>query len=97
MKRKYRPATALRSIAVICSALIANQALADLPQPANDPHTQVHDGKGGQHKWAPPPQPYKVLADNKVVFTIRAPQVSDVEVQGGAKGDSRVKLTKGAD
>lgn len=102
MKKKVFTGVAIRSLAVICSALITHQALADLPQPANDTRPQMHDGgKGGQHKWAPPPQPYKVLPDNKVVFTIRAPQASKVEVQGGwpggIEGDSRVALTKGED
>ncbi|ERK16310.1 putative esterase [Pantoea sp. AS-PWVM4] len=92
----------LRSLAVMISAVLCHQAFADLPQPANDPHAQVHDGgKGGQHKWVQPPQPFKVLPDNKVVFSIRAPEASKVEVQGGwpggAKGDSRVAMTKGAD
>lgn len=102
MKKKVFHGVALRALAVICSAIITHQAIADLPQPANDPHAQMHDGgKGGKHQWAPPPKPFEVLPDNRVVFTIRAPQASKVEVQGGwpggIQGDSRVELTKGED
>ncbi|WP_240155438.1 esterase [Candidatus Pantoea multigeneris] len=98
MNSKVR-GSALRAVAVMVSALIAQQALADMPQPANQPHPQMQgQGKDGQHKWAPPPQPVKVLPDNRVVFTLRAPQASQVEVQGGwpggTQGDSHVALNK---
>lgn len=102
MKDKKLTGVAKSALAIFCSAIIAHQAVAALPQPADDTHAQVHDGgKGGPHKWAPPPQPYKVLPDNKVVFSIRAPQATKVEVQGGwpggIAGDSHVALTKGQD
>ncbi len=99
MKTTLFHGVAMRSLAIICSAFISHQALAEMPQPGNDPHAPIHDGRTGDpHKWAHPPAPITVLPDNKVVFTIRAPEASKVEVQGGwpggIEGDSHVTLTK---
>ncbi|WP_446924103.1 alpha/beta hydrolase-fold protein [Klebsiella pneumoniae] len=102
MDKKKKSAFLLKTLPVMLAMLISHQAIADLPQPANEPNSQAHDGgKGNQHKRAHPPKPYEVLPDNRVVFSIRAPEATKVELQGGwpggVKGDTHLSLTWGKD